>query len=80
MNALANDPTMIRTMVVAALRQGNKPASDVVRLIARQYLIPADIVRKEVRRLLERGEIAVGTNLQLTIPERGRRTVFHSAR
>jgi hypothetical protein len=80
MNAPAmNDVTMIQSLVVAVLRQGSKPASDVVQFIAKKHSVRADIVRKEVRRLLERGEISVGTNLKLTISDRGTRTIVHSA-
>ena len=63
-------PDKIQFLVIAALKERNSPALDVVRRIARDRGIQADAVRREIRRLLERGEISVGANLNLTIPQR----------
>ena len=68
-------PDVIQSLVIAALQKRNRPALDVVHLIARGRGVQADAVRKEIRRLLERGEISVGANLNLTIPQRPRAAI-----
>lgn len=66
----------VQEEVRAALREGSKSAADLVKLVANRMHIHSNAVRKELRRLLERGEISVGSNLQLKItPERGPRTL-----
>jgi hypothetical protein len=70
MSAPFMNPDMIRALVIAELQQGNKPALDLVNLIAKRQRVKADMVRREIRRLLERGEISVGPSLKLTLPGR----------
>lgn len=53
--------------VLSETRSG-KPASDLVKVVAERENIPTQKIHREVRVLLERGQIVVGPRLNLTLP------------
>lgn len=49
-------------------KKGGRPASDVVEAVARGQHVSRQLVHRELRSLLERGEIDLASNLNLTLP------------
>ena len=75
-------PERIQKAVVAALdgRQKGKAASDLVVEVARKCRVNQIEVQRQVRRLLERGDVVVGPELNLVMgePERQLEHCDHS--
>ena len=62
----------LRDAVLRIIEQSakGKPAADVVQYIARNNGVNADLVRRELRTLLERGDVIVGPSLNLVVRPR----------